>query len=235
MAGSAMAVNQTLYPKDRLGYDLQKDLVPITGIYSVPLMFVASKQSGIQSLAQYIDEAKKEGGKLTFASAGIGGTQHLAAEMLNHLAKIQATHIPYKGSSAAQVDLMGNQVPMLADAVPAILPLVQAGKVIPLAVTTQHRLAQLPGVPTASETPGLGGFDAVGWGMLLVPSGTPASVQERLSKESQVVLNSAEMRKFFNERASQPLAQTMPQALSFLQAEIKKWGAMVSLSGAQPE
>jgi tripartite-type tricarboxylate transporter receptor subunit TctC len=235
MAGSSLAVNQTLYSKDRMGYELHKDLVPITGVYSVPLIFVASNSSGIKTLSQYIANAKQNPGKLSFGSAGVGGTQHLAAEMLNHVTKIQVVHVPYRGSAAAQSDLMGNQVPVIADAVPAILPLIQSGKVTPLAVTTSQRLEQLPDVPTVSEAAGLKGFEALGWGMLFVPTNTPKAAIERLSKETIDVLNSPQMRTFLADRASQAMPMRPSEASRFLDEEVKRWGAMVKTSGAQPE
>jgi tripartite-type tricarboxylate transporter receptor subunit TctC len=235
MAGSSMAVNQTLYPQDRLGYELKKDLVPITGIYTVPLIFASNQESGIKSLADYVKAAKSAPGKMSFASAGVGGTQHLAAEMLNVRANIKVVHVPYRGSSAAQSDLLGNQVPVLADAVPAILPLIQAGKVVPLAVTTSRRLEQLPNVPTVTEATGIKDFEAVGWGMLLVPAGTPQPLIDLLSKEGQAVLRTAEMQKFMADRASGVLPQTPQEAQLFLDREIQKWGEAVKQSGARPE
>ncbi|MBO1241087.1 tripartite tricarboxylate transporter substrate binding protein [Bordetella holmesii] len=222
MAGSSMAVNQTLYPKERLGYDLKKDFTPITGIYTVPLMFASNPASQIASLQQYVDKAKGAPGKLSYASAGVGGTQHLAAAMLNHAMQIDVQHIPYRGSPAAQADVVGGQLPIIADALPAILPLIQSKKLTPLAVTTAKRLEQLPDVPTVAEITGRK-FEAIGWGMLLTPAAVPQDIKTKISQASQEVLNSPAMAKFMRDRASGVLSQTPEQAQRFLDQEVTKW------------
>lgn len=235
MAGSSMAVNQSLYPQNRLGYDLKKDLTPITAIYTVPLMFAANPNSGITTLSHYVEKAKAEPGKLSFASAGVGGTQHLAAALLNHEMKIDVQHVPYRGSQTAQTDVVGGQLPVIADAVPALLPLLQSKKLVPLAVTTAKRLEQLPSVPTVAEAIGKKDFEAVGWGMLLTPAAVPPEIKDRLSRASQEVLNSPGMAQFMKDRASGVLSQTPQQAQQFLEAEIAKWATAVKISGASPE
>ncbi|WP_143276964.1 tripartite tricarboxylate transporter substrate-binding protein [Bordetella genomosp. 12] len=234
MAGSSMAVNQSLYPKDRLGYELKRDFTPITGIYTVPLIFASNPSSKIGSLQQYADKAKAEPGKLSYASAGVGGTQHLAAAMLNRSMQIDVQHVPYRGSPAAQADVVGGQLPIIADAVPAILPLIQSKKLIPLAVTTSKRLEQLPDVPTVAEVTGQP-FEAIGWGMLLTPAAVPQEIKLKISQASQEVLNSPGMAKFMTERASGVLSQTPEQAQRFLDQEVAKWAEAVNISGATPE
>ncbi|MFQ6747597.1 tripartite tricarboxylate transporter substrate-binding protein, partial [Bordetella pertussis] len=164
VAGSAAAVNQTLYKN--INYSLTKDFAPVSGVFSVPLVFLATPASGIDSLQKLVTQARAHPGELAYASAGIGGTQHLSAEMFKAAADIDIRHIPYKGSGPAQADFLGHQVPLMVDSVTAGLPHIKTGKAVPLAVTTAGRLAQLPDVPTVAES-GYPGFEAIGWAAVL--------------------------------------------------------------------
>jgi tripartite-type tricarboxylate transporter receptor subunit TctC len=230
IAGSAAAVNQTLYKK--LDYSLADDFAPVTGIFSVPLMFLSNPKSGIKTLHQLVDQAKARPGELAYASAGIGGTQHLSAEMFKAAAGIDIRHIPYKGSGPAQADFLGNQVPLMVDSVTAGLPHVKSGKAIALAVTTAKRLPQLPDVPTIAES-GYPGFEAIGWASVLAPKDTPAPAVEFLSQHIGAILATPEMQNYFHDRGAEPMAMTPAQTATFIKGEIAKWGGAVKASGAE--
>ncbi len=229
VGGSAGAVNQTLYSNP--GYSLEKDFVPVGGIFTVPLIFLAHPQSGISSLTNLVEQAKAKPDELAYASAGIGGTQHLSAEMFKADAGVEMRHIPYKGSGPAQADFLGNHVPLMVDSVTAALPHVASKAAIPLAVTTGNRVPQLPDVPTVAES-GYPGFEAVGWAMIFAPSETPVEVVDFLNKKINAILESPEMAKALSERGGQPLVYTPDAGKEFVSTEVQKWGNAVKRSGA---
>lgn len=229
MGGSAMAINQTLYKK--VNYDPRQDFAPISGVFSVPLVFLATPQSGFTSLRDLIAKAKAAPGRYSYASAGIGGTQHLSGEMLKARTGVFIVHIPYKGSGPAQADFLGNQIPLMVDSVTAAMPLIQTNKAVPLAVTTSMRVPQLQSVPTVREE-GVPGFEALGWAVMMAPAGTPPAIVKQLNTETVKALQSPDLHKFITERGSEPMPMTPVETAKLVDSEIRKWATVVKRSGA---
>jgi tripartite-type tricarboxylate transporter receptor subunit TctC len=188
-------------------------------------------------MQQLAARARNRPGYLSYASAGIGGTQHLSGELFKSMAGLFITHVPYRGSGPAQADFLGNQVPLMVDSLTAALPHIQSGRAVALAVTSATRSAQLPKVPTVAESGvrGVQGFEAVGWLGLMAPHGTSPEVVARLQRDVNDILRSQEMVRFIRERGSEPAPTTGPQFDAFVASEIRKWGEVVRISGAKPE
>lgn len=228
VGASAVAVNQTLYKNP--GYDLNKDITTVSAFFSVPLVFLATPESGIKSLQQLIKTAKKEPDNLTYASAGIGGTQHLSAELFQAQANIKLRHIPYKGSANAQADFLGNHVPLMVDSLTSALPHIKSGKAIPLAVTSKERVKDLPDVPAVAET--LPGYETLGWAAVFIPKNTPKEITMKLNTEVVNALTKTKLADFLKSRGATPMPQSLEEANLFIQAETQKWKEAVEKSGA---
>lgn len=228
VGASAAAVNQTLYKNP--GYDLNKDITTVSAFFSVPLVFLATPESGIKSLQQLIETAKKEPDNLTYASAGIGGTQHLSAELFQAQANIKLRHIPYKGSANAQADFLGNHVPLMVDSLTSALPHIKSGKAIPLAVTSKERVKDLPDVPAVAET--LPGYETLGWAAVFIPKNTPKEITMKLNTEVVNALTKTKLADFLKSRGATPMPQSLEEANLFIQAETQKWKEAVEKSGA---
>jgi len=224
-----MTINPTLYKK--LPYDTLKDFAPIAQVSTGALLLVATP-FGPGNLLEFIDYAKARPGKLDFASGGNGITAHLAMVVLERQAGLQLNHIPYKGSPAAINDVMAGQVPVMFDALAAVMPQVKAGKLKPLAISSPKRNPQLPDVPTVAEQ-GLKGFDISSWVGFLAPAGTPPATVKALHDAIRRASAATEIQESIRATGSE-LAITTPDEFGrFLQSEIRKWGEAVNAAGVQ--
>lgn len=229
VATTAHAINMTLFSKP--GYNTRTDFAPVSMLTSGPLVLVTAPSPPAGSVAELIAMARANPGKVTFASSGNGQSTHLAAELFDSMAGVRMTHVPYKGSAPALTDVMAGQATVMFDTMLSAMPFVRDGKLRALAITGATRSPAAPDVPTMAQA-GLPGYEATAWNALLVPAGTPAAVQSKLSEALKAVLNQDDVRARF---ASQGFAATWTSPADtgqFIAREIDKWGKVVKASGA---
>jgi tripartite-type tricarboxylate transporter receptor subunit TctC len=230
---STMGINPGLYPK--LPYDPKADFETVSGIYLGPIMLLAHNGSPYKTLADVVQAARQQPGKIAVAIGGPPGTtQHLSAELFRYRAQLQLISVPYKGSGPALQDLIGGQVGLLFDSVAAALPQIKAGTVRPIAVATAQRMPQLPDVPTIAES-GYPGFEAVSWGGLAVPRGTPAAVVERIGNDTRAFVNDPAVREQMLARGLLPAPRSAAEWSGFIDAEIRKWGELIKAANITAE
>lgn len=227
-----LAINPSLYPK--LRYDPLKDFAPVSLMATTMNVLVVPPNVSAHSLGDLVKLAKARPGELTYASAGNGSSNHLSAELFKARAGIQLTHVPYKGSAPALVDLFGGRVSMMFDTVAQQAPHIAAGKVRPLAVTGPKRSPLLPAVPTAQEA-GLKDYDVTIWFGVLAPAATPAAVVERLNREVVAVMSTDEMKQRMQADGAEAHPTTPAEFTALIRDDIAKWAPVVKSSGATLE
>jgi tripartite-type tricarboxylate transporter receptor subunit TctC len=184
-----------------------------------------------KDLKELVAAAKAKPGTITHGSAGNGTSMHLTGEMFNLSAKVSMLHVPYRGSAGALTDLMGGQIDTMFGDVLVVSPHIQAGKVVPLAVTSKQRHPMFPNVPTIAES-GYPGFEALSWQGMFAPAGTPASIVNTLNKEVNVALKSPDIHEYFASRGFAVGGSSADEYKAFIEAEAKKWAEIVKASGA---
>lgn len=227
-----MAVNQSLMKK--LPYDPAKDLVPVILVENSPLVLSVANNLPVKNLAELIALAKKEPGKLTFGSSGIGGAHHLSGEMFRELAGIEIVHVPYKGGSPAATDLMAGHLSMMFEMGYSALPSIRAGKVRPLAVSSSKRLAILPDVPTMAES-GVPDFESYNWQGIVAPTGTPTPIITKLNKALNEILQDPEVLRAITDSGGQPGSGSAEDFGRFMQTERVKWAKVIQQAQIKPE
>ena len=218
----------------KLNYDNARDLVPVVFVGSVPNVLVVGNGLGVNSVAELVALAKKNPGKLNYASSGTGSTQHVAAELFKEATGTYLTHIPYKGSGPALVDLISGHVQLSFDTLASVLPQIQAGKVKALAVTSAHRSPSLPNVPTLAEA-GVKGVEMSAWYGIYMPASTPKPVQERVHDEVNKVLAQPETRKRLDAVGGEVAPMTQAQFIAFHNAENKRYAELIQRRGIKPD
>ncbi len=227
---STHAINASLYKN--LPYDPVKDFDPIALVAFLPNVLIVDPALGVNSVADLIALLKKDPARRTFASSGAGTSTHLAGEMLADMIGVKLTHVPYKGTPPAMLDVSSGQVTFMFDQITAALPLVQAGKLKLLAVTTAKRMALAPDLPTMQEA-GVKGFEMASWQAVYAPKNLPAPIAQRLATEIHKILLTPEVKdKLTNQLGMDVVAGSPADLAALMQKEIPRWGELVRKSGA---
>jgi tripartite-type tricarboxylate transporter receptor subunit TctC len=228
LTSSSYVVNTVMYK--RLPYDAFADLMPVSLLASGPLVLVAHQSTGIRSVAQLIEEAKKSPGKLTFASGGIGSPPHLGAELFQIETGTKMLHVPYKGSGGAMADLSGGHVQLMFAGFAQAKPFFDSGQMTALAVTAPRRSIAYPNVPTLTEL-GLGKVDAGTYWGVLVPKGTPDDIIKTLSNLLSTIVKLPEVHDKLEELGYETIGTTPEEYAKQLREEVARWGPVVKAIG----
>jgi tripartite-type tricarboxylate transporter receptor subunit TctC len=226
------AINGALY--DKMSFHPIHDFTPISFLASTPNVLVVNKKLGVSNLSELIELARANPNELTFGSSGVGTSLHMSGELFKEMTGVQIRHIPYKGRAQSLPDLLSGRISMLFDNLSSSLPLIKAGEVQALAVTTLKRSPAAPEIPTMAEQ-GLPGFEATSWFSLMAPANLPPALQERLNTLTRQALNQADVRNKLLASGLDP-SPGSPQELSrLIQSESNKWGRVIYRSGAKLE
>ena len=226
---TAHAINMSLFKN--LGYDVQKDLMPVSLLTQGPLVLVAHPQFPASSVKEVIELAKTKPGGLNFASSGNGQSTHLSAELFNTMAGIKMAHVPYKGSAPALTDVMSGQVDVMFDTTLSAMPFVKAGKLKALGLTSAVRSPAAPDVPTIAES-GLPAYEVFAWNGVLVPAGTPKAIIQQLNDHIRKAMLLPQVKDKFSAQGF-AASWNSPESFGvFLKTEVDKWSRTVKASGA---
>ena len=227
---STLGINPITFAK--LGYDPITSFDPISLVAVQPLLITVHPGVPAKNLAELVQLAKSQPGQLNYGTAG--SSIHLAVEQFNSLAGIRMNHIAYKGSAPAITDLVGGQIQVLFDPFSSIYPLVVAGKIRALAVTTEKRATAAPQLPTVAEQ-GYAGFDVSSWQGIVVPAGTPKPIIQRLHRGLVTVMASPEVKEKFAQYSAFATASTPEQFAAYIKEELGRWQKVAQQAGVKPE
>ena len=226
-ASGEVAINQFLF-KDKMTYDASRELVPIALVGIVPCVVVVAEATPVHNPKELIAYAKANAGKLSFSSSGVGNPQQLAGELMNSMAGIKVLHVPYRGSAPAVTDVATGTVTMSFSSLAAALPLIKAGKLRAVAVTSRERMPQLPDVAPLSEgAPGLKDYELLNWFGMFGTAGTPGEIVERLNSIVNTALRDPGIADKLMVQGIVPKPMTVAQYKSFVASETKKFGKIV--------
>jgi tripartite-type tricarboxylate transporter receptor subunit TctC len=232
-AGSGpFGINPAIYQD--LPYDPVKDFEPIGSIVLTPQVIVVGAQAPYKSVKELVAAAKAKPGEIAYASLGNGSTSHLTMEAFQSAAGIKLNHIPFKGSSDAQTQIIGGQVPLMSDTVPGVLAQVKAGKLRAVGVAIPKRSPYLPDVPTVAEQ-GYPGFESVGWIGLAAPAKTPPAILDKLNAELRRMQQDPAIKAKFEQLAFTPVSDSRQEFGAWIRSEIAKWRKVAKESGAKAD
>ena len=230
---AAHAANKTLYA-GKLKFDPVKGFAPVSLVGVAPLIITVTNDLPVKNVGELIAYAKKNPGKISFGSSGVGAAAHLTSELMKQVAGIDMVHVPYKGTAPALADLASGNIQMLIDAPIGVMAQVRAGKIRALAMLSKNRVPGVEEVPTIVES---GGplIESSTWVMFLAPAGTPKEIVDKVSAEVSKALKDEALRKRLAEQAVIPVGATPEDTGKFLQSEIDKWEKVITTAGVKPD
>jgi len=226
MMSNTQTANESLVPMAQRKYELMKDLAPIAPVNFSDLVIVVHPSVQAKTLAEFIALAKAQPGKLNYASSGQGTPYHMAGELFKTMAGIDLVHVPYRNSGEARSGVIGGQVQMMIDAVPAMAPNISEKQVRALATTGAKRSDVLPDIPTVTEA-GVSGYEATIWLGLMAPAGTPKPIIDKLAAATNAFVKRPEIVKLWKEQGALPMSMTTEEFDKFLRGDIAKWADVV--------
>jgi tripartite-type tricarboxylate transporter receptor subunit TctC len=229
--GTSATVNPSFF--EQLPFDVLRDVAPVSGFADFPLAFVVNKSIPSADLAEFIAYARERPGKISMASFGAGTTSHLAGELFQAMAGIRLVHVPYRGEAFALADMISGHVEVMFDTLSASMPHIRSGALRALAVTRRDRYEGLPGVPAVGET--LPGYEALSWGGVGAPRGTPEEIINRLNREINAGLADPVVRRKLNDIAALPIFYSPAEFRAFMAAETRKWAEVIHRAGIKAE
>ena len=215
-------------------FNPQKDLAPIIVVASVPNVLIVNNKLPVKNVQELIAYAKANPGKLSGGSSSIGGSPHLALESMKATYGLDIVHVPYKGSAPALQDLVGGQISMMFDNLPAALPLINGGKIKALGVTTLKRTASAPEIATLDES-GMKGFDSQGWFALLAPAGTPTPILDRIIAEANKIISTPEFRERMTKVGADTVGGSIDEFKARIKSETERWGKVIQAADIKAE
>jgi tripartite-type tricarboxylate transporter receptor subunit TctC len=232
MMSNTQTVNESLIPVRP--FNLLKDFVPIAPVNYSDLVLVVHPSVPAQNLPELIKYAKANPGKINYASSGNGTPYHMAGELFKHMAGVNITHIPYKGSAAARTDVLSGQVDVMFDAVTTMTENIKAGKVRGLATTGKTRSTVAPELPTVNED-GVPKYEALIWLGLMAPAGTPDAIVQRLNTEINKIVNAPDVKATWAKQGAVAMSMTAPAFAKYVADDVAKWATIVKVSGAKAD
>ena len=230
---AAHSVNPTLYA-GALNFDPLKSLTPVSLVGITPLIIAINKALPVKDLKELIAYAKANPGKLSYGSSGIGAAAHMATEQFKTATGIDMVHVPYKGSGPALQDLMSNNIQVLIDTPPTLMPQVRSNNIKALALMSSRRLASAPDVPTISEASGLD-LDCATWSMFLTTTGVPKEIINKMAYETKRAVNSPDIQARFEQLGLEPIGSSPEEASKFLKSEVAKMAVIIQSKNIKPE
>ena len=231
MISSSHAINAGF--RQKLPYDAVRDFAAVALVAAAPNVVIVNPSLPAKSISELIEVARAKPGQLNFGSSGVGGSSHLAAELLKRMANIELTHVPYKGAALALTDVISGEVQLLLPTLPTVLSQIKAGRVRAIAVTSLKRTPALPNVPTVAES-GVAGYEATNWYGVLAPAGTPAFIVEKLNAGIREALRSADVMSELAGQGADPIGSTPAEFERYLRSEIAKWTKVIRDAGLAP-